>query len=233
MLAATLVVAALVQGLVGLGLGLVAAPVVALLEPRLMPELMLWLGMLMPVVTLAREHHDIDWRGIAWALPTRVVGTVAGVWLVATVSDAALGALVGVVVLLAVLLSLRTVDLEVTRPRLAAAGLVSGISGTATSIGGPPIALLYQHRPAAQIRSTLAVFFAVGAGLSLVGLALAGEMEPGTALLALALAPALVVGFVLSRVLDRRLPQHHVRVGVLAVCAASAVAALVRSLGAS
>jgi hypothetical protein len=46
-LAATLVVGAAVQGLVGLGLGLVASPVTMLLEPRLMPDLLLWLAMLM------------------------------------------------------------------------------------------------------------------------------------------------------------------------------------------
>ncbi|HEY7045362.1 MAG TPA: sulfite exporter TauE/SafE family protein, partial [Nocardioidaceae bacterium] len=46
---------ATVQGLVGLGIGLVAAPVTTLLEPSLMPALLLWLAFVMPVVTLARE----------------------------------------------------------------------------------------------------------------------------------------------------------------------------------
>jgi hypothetical protein len=47
-LAATLVVGATVQGLVGLGLGLVAAPVTMLLEPSLMPDLLLWLALAPP-----------------------------------------------------------------------------------------------------------------------------------------------------------------------------------------
>ena len=78
-LAATLVVAAGVQGLVGLGLALVTAPVVTLLAPELMPEFMLWLGLTMPFVTLVREHHDIDWRGLGWSLPTRIAGTLNAV----------------------------------------------------------------------------------------------------------------------------------------------------------
>ena len=79
--AATLVVGAAVQGLVGLGLGLVAAPVTMLLEPALMPDLLLWLAMLYPLVTLAREHDDIDWRGLAWSVAARVPGTAVGVYL--------------------------------------------------------------------------------------------------------------------------------------------------------
>ena len=71
-----LLVGAVVQSVVGLGLGLVAAPVVTLVEPSVMPELMLWLAVAMPLVTLAGEREDIDWRGLAWAFPPRAVGTV-------------------------------------------------------------------------------------------------------------------------------------------------------------
>lgn len=229
-LAATLVVAAGVQGLVGLGLALVAAPVVTLLEPRLMPELMLWLGLLMPVVTLVREHHDIDWRGLGWSLPTRVLGTVLGVLLVAAVPPAGLGIAVGTMVLLSVVLTVRHLEIPVNVRTLSAAGFVSGVTGTATAIGGPPMAILYQHRPPHQIRSTLGVFFVVGAGMSLAGLGLAGELDRSAFLLALLMVPSLVLGFALSRVVGRRVPVHRIRVGVLLVSGASAVVVLVRSL---
>lgn len=229
-LAVTLVVAAGVQGLVGLGLGLVSAPVVALVAPRLMPDFLLWLALLMPMVTLVREHHDIDWRGLAWSLPSRVPGTALGVLLVAWVSEEVLGLMVGAMVLLSVLLSVRAVEVPVNVRTLSAAGFVSGITGTTTSIGGPPMALLYQHRSPSQLRSTLAIYFIAGAALSLVGLAIGGALEGSTFLLALALVPALLVGFAISRVLVRWLPPRHIRGGVLLVCGLSAVVLLVRSL---
>ncbi|HSE07672.1 MAG TPA: sulfite exporter TauE/SafE family protein [Nocardioidaceae bacterium] len=229
-LAATLVVAAGVQGLVGLGLGLVSAPVVALVAPQLMPDLLLWLALVMPLVTLVREHHEIDWRGLAWSLPSRIPGTAVGVGLVAVISPETMGILVGSMVLLSVLLTATAVDIPVNVRTLSSAGFVSGITGTTTSIGGPPMALLYQHRTPRQIRSTLALYFIAGAALSLVGLAVAGTLDRSTFLLALALVPALVVGFALSRLLDRWVPRRHIRSGVLLVCALSAVAVLVRSL---
>jgi uncharacterized membrane protein YfcA len=229
-LAATLVVGAAVQGLVGLGLGLVAAPVTMLLEPSLMPDLLLWLAMLLPVVTLVREHHDIDWRGLGWAVSARVPGTVLGVYLLTVFSERALGIAVGVMVLASVLVTARAVVVPVNRTSLVAAGLTSGVTGTATSIGGPPMALLLQHRGPAQIRSTLGVYFLLGAGLSLLGLGVSGALEWSTFLLALLMVPCLVVGFVISRVLHRIVPRHRVRAAVLTVCGASAVVLLVRSM---
>lgn len=231
-LVATLVVAAGIQGLVGLGLGLVSAPVVVLLAPQLMPQLLLWLAMLMPMVTLVREHHDIDWRGLGWSLPSRIPGTAVGVALVASVSTATLGLMVGVMVLLSVLLTVRAVRVPVNRRSLVSAGFVSGVTGTTTSIGGPPMALLYQHRSPSQIRSTLAVYFIGGAALSLAGLGLAWALERSTFLLAASMVPALVVGFALSRLLVHRVPAHQIRAGVLWVCGLSAVVVLVRSLAA-
>jgi uncharacterized membrane protein YfcA len=229
-LAATLVIGATVQGLVGLGLGLVAAPVTALIEPRLMPELMLWLAFVMPFVTLLREHHQIDWRGLAWAVPARIPGTILGVALVGWFTARELGVAVAVMVLLSVLVTIRSVEVPVTARTLVGAGLVSGVTGTATSIGGPPMALLYQHRPPAQIRSTLGIYFILGAGFSLIGLGVAGTLEFETFLLAMLLVPCLFLGFGLSRLLHRVMAAHHVRGGVLLVCGLSAVVLLVKSL---
>ena len=87
-----------------------------------------------------------------------------------------------------------------------------------------------QHRPPRQIRTTLAVYFLLGSLLSLVGLALAGELTLEEVRFAALAVPALVVGFALSGPLRRRLPASVVRVLVLAVSGASALALLVRSV---
>ncbi|MDQ3629149.1 MAG: TSUP family transporter [Actinomycetota bacterium] len=229
-LATTLTVGAAVQGLVGLGLGLVAAPVTALVAPALMPDLLLWMAAMLPLVTLARERDHVDWRGLAWALPARVPGTAVGVVCVATFSDQQLGVAVALMVLLAVLVTAWAVVVPVTIATLVAAGFVSGVAGTSTSVGGPPLAVLYQHRAPEQIRCTLAVYFLAGAVLSLAGLGAAGALEARAGLLALLLVPCLVAGFGLSRLVATRIRARHVRPAVLLVCATSALVLLVRSL---
>lgn len=230
-LALTVLLGAAVQGLVGLGVGLVAAPVATILVPEMMPGLLLWLAVGMPLVTLAREHQAVDWRGLAWSVPARIPGTALGVWLVTRFSERELGIAVGVMVLLAVSLTVKTLRIPVNRGTLMTAGFVSGTTGTATSIGGPPIALLYQHRDPLEIRCTLAVYFVVGAALSLVGLGLAGSLDAQELLLALFLVPCLLGGFAVSGGLRRRVDSTHIRVAVLGVCGTSALLLLVRSLG--
>ncbi|MFC7496282.1 MULTISPECIES: TSUP family transporter [unclassified Nocardioides] len=227
---AAVLIGSTVQSVVGLGVGLVAAPVITLLEPGLMPGVMIVLAFVLPCVTLVHDHDDIDWPGLGWSLPARVLGTAVGVWVVATFSADQLGAFIGVIVLLAAALTWRAVTVPVTRSTLSVAGFVSGATGTATSIGGPPFALLYQHRPPAQIRSTMAVYFLIGAAMSLVGLTISGDLELHQVAVAALLLPALGLGVVLGVPLRRSLPADRVRPAVLLVCSASALVLVVRSL---
>ncbi len=230
LVAAAVLLGAGVQSLVGLGLGLVVAPVTALAAPGLVPALPITLAMLLPLATLAREREDVDWRALAWLVPPRLPGTVVGVWVVASLGDRTIGVAVAVVVLAAVAATGVGVRVPVDRPTLLGAGFLSGITGTATSIGGPPVALLLQHRPARQLRTTLAVFFLLGALISLVGLAVGGELEGRGLVLGLALSPLLAFGAWVGRRLRGVLPESTSRVAVLLVCASAALVLLVRSL---
>ena len=230
LIAVALLAGAIVQGVVGLGLGLVAAPVVTLVDPALMPGGLLMLGAVLPMVTLVREHDDIDWHGLGWSLPARLVGTGVGALLVVLVSDRLLSVGVAVMVLVAVALTAREVRVAINRTSLSVAGFISGATGTATSIGGPPFALLYQHRPAHEARATLSVFFVIGAGLSLTGLSMSGELTQREFALAVLMVPALVAGIVVAVPLRRRINPSHFRSGVLVVSAVSSLVLLARAV---
>ena len=228
--ATALLAGAYVQGVVGLGLGLVTAPVVVLVAPELMPGFLIVLTMLTPLVTLLHERSGVHWSGLAWSLPLRVPGTVLGVYLVATMSDRALGLGVGMMVLGAVAVTAVAPTVPVNPGTLSVAGFVSGVTGTATSIGGPPLALLYQRWPPDRARPTLAVYFLVGAALSLVALLVTGELTGRQVLLALVAVPVLVAGVALARLSRGHVDEAAFRVLVLVVCVASALLLSVRSL---
>lgn len=87
--------------------------------------------------------------------------------------------------------------------------------------------MLYQHRPAAQIRTTLAVYFLVGAAMSVVGLWVGGDLTWRQVVVAAVMVPVLVAGVA---VLRRLLPGRLVRPAVLLLSGASAVVLLARSL---
>jgi hypothetical protein len=180
-------------------------------------------------MTVAERHH-VDWRGVGWLLVGRLPGTVIGVAVVALVAPATLSVLTGLAVLVAVAVSVARATVPVTRPTTVAAGVASGAMGTATSIGGPPLALLYQHHEGPVLRSTLAVTFGVGTLISLGALALAGEVHGWQVLLALALVPGIGGGLVASRFVARRLDGRWLRPAVLAVAALAAVLAIANGL---
>ncbi|PZF84495.1 sulfite exporter TauE/SafE family protein [Jiangella anatolica] len=229
-LAVAVFLGAAVQGAIGLGLGLLAAPVATLLAPELMPGTMLWLSMLLPVFSLAREWAHVDWWGLRWAFLGRVPATVLGAWIVSVSSPRLLSVLVGLVILIAVVLTVRTVRLPMRAGVLVGAGAVSGISGTATSIGGPPLALVYQGELGPRVRATLAMYFLIGAGFSLLALAVVGELTMEQTTAALWLAPVLVVGFAAASGLRRFVDGGRLRYAVMVVCALSAVTLIVRAL---
>ncbi len=224
-------VGAFVQAVVGLGLALVTAPVVALAAPSLVPTLPLWLALLIAGLMLAGEHAHVDWRAIGWSLPARVPGTVLGAWLVASFTEQQIGVVLAVMVLLAVAVSVHTVVVPLTPTNLAVAGFVAGASGTATSIGGPPIALLLQRERPQLVRATLSVFFFVGVLMSLTALEISGSLDRMASELALALSPGVVAGFLVGTASRNRIDQVTFRRGVLVVCTVSALALLFRSLG--
>ena len=215
---------------VGLGLGLIAAPVVTLLDPALMPGSMLVAGAALPVLILAREARHTDWPGVSWALGGRLVGTAAGIWLVTAVPVPALGVLVGAAVLAVIAVTVLGGELPRNRWTLLTAGVVSGTTGTATSIGGPPVALLYQREAGARVRASLSLFLSAGNSLALAALALTGhlparDLEAGLVFLACAGA-----GLAAAARFRRFLDAGRIRVAVLVTAAASATVLIAHSL---
>ncbi|MEU6729214.1 TSUP family transporter [Nonomuraea wenchangensis] len=131
-------VGAIVQGGVGFGLGLVAAPVLTLLDPDLMPGAIQVVNATLPLFTLAAEWRGVDWRGLGFAVLGRVPGSVLGAFIIVYVSVYTRGLLVAVMVLVAVALTARALSVPRNGVTITSAGFVSGVTGTATGIGGRP-----------------------------------------------------------------------------------------------
>jgi uncharacterized membrane protein YfcA len=230
-LLSSLIVAAgaALQGAVGFGLGLFSVPLLLLFAPALVPGPILASSI---VLTALLAHHDrggIVWRDLGWALAGRVPGIAAAAALLATVSQASLGLWSGVLVLVAVALSASGLHVSPAPRSLVTAGALSGLLGTAVSIGGPPIALLYQREPGPRLRGTLAAFFLIGVTLSLVGLGIAGRFGLLQLRLAAYLVPGILVGFLVSRPAARVLDGGYTRPAILAISAASSLVVILRA----
>jgi uncharacterized membrane protein YfcA len=219
---------ALVQGSVGFGVVVVAAPVVIWVAPELMPGSMLVCGFVLPLMQLSTRWRDVGWRNLGAALSGRILMTPVGVWVVAVSSPQLIAALVGVLVIAVAVASVYAPEFEARPRNVFAAGLLTGISGTSAAVGGPFLAMTLQHEPAAQIRATLAAFFTVGSLVSLAGLRVAGELTREQLVWGVIFVPFLVVGFLLSGPVTRRLDDERLRIAMLAFCMVAGVSILLR-----
>jgi uncharacterized membrane protein YfcA len=224
------VVGATIQGGIGFGMNLVTVPVLALVAPEALPVTAVVLGVPISIAMLRHERAALDRPGITWIITGRIPGTVLGAWVVATVTVAALQGLIGAFVLLFVLTSLVTPPIPVRPDTQITSGVVSGITGTAAGIGGPPIALLYQHHPGPTMRSTLAASFFAGTVLSLTTLAIARQVEWGPLLLGAGLAPLVVAGSYAGRRFHNLLDHGWMRPAVLVFAAISALVVIVDAI---
>jgi uncharacterized membrane protein YfcA len=223
----TVAVGALTQGALGFGFGMLAAPVLAIVDDDLVPGAVLVLGVTVAAIIAWQERGALDWRGIRWALVGRVLGTVLGVLALSWLDAEDFAIVLGSFILVAVVLSVAGWHVRPTRSTLVGAGTVSGVMGTLTSIGGPPMALVYQRERAAQIRSTLAGFFLFGASLAIVSLTVSGQFGRGELVDGVRLLPGLLLGVVASRKLGRYLDNGWTRPALLALCTVAAIVLIV------
>ena len=223
-------VGSFVQATIGLGLGLLGAPLIALIEPTLVPTLLLLLAIPVSSGVLWVERHHISWRVIRWALPSRIPGTFLGVWLATAFDVRVLSIVVALMVLLGVWLAFHAVELPQTRLTLAGAGLAAGTAGTAAAIGGPPMAIVMAHRPPREVRGTLSFFFVVGSVMSVLLFWWEGALPRASVALAVGYLPIIGVMFLAGHRAHRRIPREAFRRAVLVLCAASATVLLVKSL---
>ncbi|MEE2057116.1 sulfite exporter TauE/SafE family protein [Rhodococcus artemisiae] len=221
--AAAVCVASCMQASIGFGMGMLAAPVVALVEPTLLPATLIMSATLVTLIVVVRERASLDFRGTGWALAGRVPGTVAGTLLLVWIPESGLTLLLAAVVLGGTVVTLLGWNPAPVARNMAIAGAASGLLGTATSIGGPPMALVNSGREGAAVRGNMSAFFLVGSLMSLAALAIAGRMHSGTGTAFLALVPAVLLGYVASRWVNRLLDKDRLRTVSIVVSAAGAV----------
>ena len=223
-------VASCVQGSIGFGCGLLAIPLFALLDPDLVPGPIFVGNAVLTTSTALRERKDIDWSAVRWGTAGRLPGTIAGSLVLARATDTSLQLLVAIVILLAVALSVGPLRVPTNAPTLLVAGGFSGFSATSVGFGGPPMALLLQHRPGPQFRSTMGMYFTVGLFMVVPGIALAGRLGVDELIVGAALVPGAIAGFAASGPLRKHVDARSLAPIVLLGATAAAFALLVRVL---
>jgi uncharacterized protein len=111
-----------------------------------------------------------------------------------------------------------------------AIGVLSGVMGTTTAVGGPPVALIYQDSEGAALRATLNAYFACGALLSIAVLSLSGQFGLRDLVHGSWMLPSVWLGFALSPRVHGLLDRGYTRAAVLLVAGGCAAAVMAKTL---
>jgi uncharacterized protein len=223
-------VAAFLQGIVGIGFNVLAVPTLLLINPLLAPVPSLLLAIPLTVSQLLRERSSIDRSGVGWIIAGRLPGGLIGLWLLVIFSQRLLDLTVALIVLAAVATIAGGQAIRRTRTTEFGTGVVSGITGIVSAIGGPPVALLYRDSPPPLMRSTVAVVFSIGISISIALRILGGQITMIDLQIALLLLPGVAIGFSVSSKVKGRVDGPWIRTGILVVSAMASIALLLRSI---
>ncbi len=151
MLIAMLVVfgAASLQISTGMGFGMISAPLLALLDPVFAPIPILMIGLVIAASGAWPERSNIVPAEIWTGFGGRCVGMLLAVGLLFMFTDrSAFMLLFGTVTLAAIAIRAFGRKVAFNLRNHAALSTVSGLMGTITSVGAPPMAILYYGQPA-------------------------------------------------------------------------------------
>lgn len=190
-------VATTVQVGVGIAFGLIAAPLLALIDVAFVPAPVLLLTLFTAVIASLRERGGIAWDQLRYSVSGRLIGSICGALVLSAIPGERVFMLIfGSIIALAVIVSVSGIRIPFNLASIGLAGLASGFSAAITSVGGPPMAVVYQRQKSQEARPTLQMFFALGAFITLAVLLAGGHLIMRDLALAMLLVPGMALGFV-------------------------------------
>jgi uncharacterized membrane protein YfcA len=208
--------AALTQGFLGFGFGILAMGVLTLIGDLFYAAGVV--NMTSCVLTFCMTmvlRRSVQWKRVLRVLPWAVIGVAFGVLTLDTLSREVLVRLLGCTIVVVALWNLRGRPLQKTLPATADvwAGLGSGLLTGAFNIGGPPlIAHLYrlQHPPDA-LKGTVQALFMLTVSVRLGGAIWREQITPEMGHQALVALPVSLAGLMLGIAVSRRISGENFR----------------------
>ena len=216
-----------IQGFAGFGAALVAVPLLAFVDPGLIPGPLISATLVFNLLVAYRERTELDFSGLKIALGGQIAGTIGASLVINLIPEDKFSLVFGIIVLLGVLISLLGIKFKPVIWALITAGSLAGFMGTISSINGPPMALVYQNAKSARLRSTLAGFFIIASILSIIGLTFVGRYGFSELKMAGMMLPGTILGFTISSLLIRKIDQSYTKFTRLAVLTFSTISALI------
>ena len=218
------------QSAIGIGFGLPACFLV-LYEPSMVPSCIVLMGTFLAFSNAFLSLNDVIKKDLIYSFSGRIVGSLLSIPLLyLTLGTKNYLIFFGVLLLVAVFLSVKKWNIAASKKNITIAGACSGLMGTMIGIGGPPMAIVYQNSTAKNVVATLNMFFGIGALFSVLLLVYIDLINLREVMRSLMLAPALIIGIYFGR---KKIIKNYVNINlkklVLIICFFSALIVLIQA----
>jgi uncharacterized membrane protein YfcA len=162
------------------------------------------------------------------SLVGQAVGTVIGATALRLASGHNINRVFGVLLLVAVLLSIFGKPVAMSARNLMLAAGASGLMGTMIGVHGPAMSLVFQSADPKTARAMLGAFFTVAYLGAVVALAAVGLFGKAAIVRSVILLPGVAAGLALAPLTRRLVDRRRLRTAILVVAAASGVLLVAR-----
>lgn len=216
-----------IQTALGFGMAVIAAPIIVIFKPEWVPVVITITALVLSIANTWDQREFVQAKSLALPFVSRIPGTILGAWLLSQLNVFWMQISVAVCVFLAVIISYFGKQFSYTPKRLAIAAFASGITGTTTSIGGPPMALVMQHGDPKTVRANLSLYFSYSCIISLIAYAYMDLLNKNIFLNALSFLPVCLIGFFSGKKTQGYVDAGRFRPLLLILCSVSACIAVV------
>jgi len=219
-----IILGAITQSAIGIGFG-IPAGILVLLEPSMVPSCIILMGSFLALSNAMLSYKDIIKVDLIYSYTGRVIGSILAMPLIfLTLGTDYYLIIFGILLLIATYLSAKKWNIVATKKNITIAGTASGLMGTLTGIGGPPMAIVYQNSSAKKVVATLNMFFGVGALFSVLLFVYFDLINLPEVMKSIYLAPGLVIGtYIGRRRIVREFVNRNLKNLIIAVCFISAL----------
>lgn len=230
MLAVTLL-AAIVQGTLGLGLALVASPGLSLINPAFVPAPVLAAALVSSMWMMYRDRKYGIGPHFRWTLVGIPLGIPIGLLLLRHAPTPVLMLALGITVLiLAPITGSKRLGLPATPLTLAIGGLLSALGGATVGLTGPTVAIVYHQLSPHVLRMTMAVYLTIVQTVVLVTMASSGAIGSQEWGLIALTVPGTAVGLLVSGPIAKRINAEIARRAVIWVCCIAGASVTTKAL---
>lgn len=226
------------QRVSGMGLGLVAGPILSLMLGPVEGILVVnVLALINAALTTYSVRENVDWKKFATISSVMIIGAIPGAMLIKVVSGPLLMVIVGVLLLIALAVVTfgqnRIPRADGTGPAVAS-GIIGGFMNTLAGIAGPAITVYAQASRWDQrvYAATLQPIFIISASVSILVKMVGGVGDLGSLSVWVWVfgVIAMIVGIYLGALIGDRVSKPQARKLALFLATAGGVSALVRGL---